>query len=163
MSNGSGSKLPPFPSSYRASGLLLHVTSLPSPYGIGDVGPVAIAWIDQLCDAGQSWWQALPLGPTGDNLNAFVGGFRVNSGKKVTVTAKLAAQLVAPETARAAPALGWEMSAVGLAGAYAFYAIAAAISLPFVWAAVRETKGKTLEQMKDTMNLNQALRSVKRI
>jgi hypothetical protein len=55
------------------------------------------------------------------------------------------------------------MSAVGLAGAYAFYAIAAAISLPFVWAAVRETKGKTLEQMKDTMNLNQALRSVKRI
>ena len=42
MSNDSGSKLPPFPSSYRASGLLLHVTSLPSPYGIGDVGPVAI-------------------------------------------------------------------------------------------------------------------------
>ena len=36
MSNDSGSKLPPFPSSYRASGLLLHVTSLPSPYGIGE-------------------------------------------------------------------------------------------------------------------------------
>jgi hypothetical protein len=67
MSNDSGSKLPPFPSSYRASGLLLHVTSLPSPYGI----------------------------------------------------------------------------------AYAFYAIATAISFPFVWAAVRETKGKTLEQMKE--------------
>jgi SP family sugar:H+ symporter-like MFS transporter len=42
------------------------------------------------------------------------------------------------------------LSAVGLAGAYGFYAAAAAISLPFVWAAVRETKGKTLEQMKDT-------------
>jgi 4-alpha-glucanotransferase len=65
MSNESSPKLPPFPSPYRASGLLLHVTSLPSPYGIGDVGPAAIAWIDQLCDAGQSWWQALPLGPTG--------------------------------------------------------------------------------------------------
>src|SRR5262249_50229858 len=65
MSNDSRPNLPPFPSSYRASGLLLHVTSLPSPYGIGDVGPAAIAWIDQLCDAGQSWWQALPLGPTG--------------------------------------------------------------------------------------------------
>jgi len=65
MSNDSSPKLPPFPSPYRASGLLLHVTSLPSPYGIGDVGPAAIAWIDQLCDAGQSWWQALPLGPTG--------------------------------------------------------------------------------------------------
>src|SRR5260370_30116563 len=65
MNNASSPKLPPFPSSYRASGLLLHVTSLPSPYGIGDVGPAAIAWIDQFYDAGQSWWQALPLGPTG--------------------------------------------------------------------------------------------------
>jgi len=43
MSDDTGSNLPPFPSSYRASGLLLHVTSSPSPYGIGDVGPVAIA------------------------------------------------------------------------------------------------------------------------
>ena len=34
--------LPPFPPDYRASGLLLHVTSLPSPYGIGDVGPAAV-------------------------------------------------------------------------------------------------------------------------
>src|SRR5881398_2397789 len=57
--------LPPFPPEYRASGVLLHVTSLPSPYGIGDVGPAALKWIDQLHDAGQSWWQALPLGPTG--------------------------------------------------------------------------------------------------
>ena len=56
---------PPFPSSYRASGLLMHVTSLPSPYGIGDIGPGALAWIDRLREAGQSWWQALPLGPTG--------------------------------------------------------------------------------------------------
>jgi 4-alpha-glucanotransferase len=54
-----------FPPEYRASGLLLHVTSLPSAYGIGDVGPGALAWIDRLREAGQSWWQALPLGPTG--------------------------------------------------------------------------------------------------
>ena len=39
---------------------------------------------------------------------------------------------------------------VGLTSAYAFYAIAAAISLPFVWLTVYETKDKTLEQMKDT-------------
>ncbi|MFZ1011066.1 MAG: 4-alpha-glucanotransferase, partial [Candidatus Sulfotelmatobacter sp.] len=58
-------KAPPFPSEYRASGLLLHVTSLPSPYGIGDLGPEAFTWIDRLHDAGQRWWQALPLGPTG--------------------------------------------------------------------------------------------------
>lgn len=49
----------------RASGILLHVTSLPSRYGIGDVGPAAVAWVDRLQEAGQSWWQALPLGPTG--------------------------------------------------------------------------------------------------
>ena len=57
--------VPPFPSGYRASGVLVHVTSLPSPYGIGDVGPTAVAWIDRLHEAGQGWWQALPLGPTG--------------------------------------------------------------------------------------------------
>src|SRR6516165_6026866 len=55
------------------------------------------------------------------------------------------------------------LGAVGLAGAYGFYAAAAAISLPFVWAAVRETKGRTLEQMKDTTNLNRALDSLKKM
>jgi len=66
MSNGNGQKeVPPFPPEYRASGLLLHITSLPSRYGIGDLGPAAYAWIDRLHDAGQKWWQALPLGPTG--------------------------------------------------------------------------------------------------
>jgi len=57
--------IPPFPLGYRSSGLLLHATSLPSPYGIGDVGPGSFAWIDRLHEAGQGWWQALPLGPTG--------------------------------------------------------------------------------------------------
>ncbi len=71
--------LPPFPAGYRASGLLLHVTSLPSPYGIGDVGPTAVAWVDRLHEAGQRWWQALPLGPTGygdspyQSLSSFAG------------------------------------------------------------------------------------------
>jgi 4-alpha-glucanotransferase len=50
--------LPPFPADYRTSRLLLHVTSLPSPYGIGDVGPGATRWIDRLHEAGQTWWQA---------------------------------------------------------------------------------------------------------
>ena len=56
---------PVFAPEYRGAGLLLHVTSLPSRYGVGDVGPAAFTWMDRLCDAGQSWWQALPLGPTG--------------------------------------------------------------------------------------------------
>jgi len=61
---GSGS-VPPFPPGYRASGVLLHVTSLASPYGIGDLGSAAFSWIDRLHSAGQRWWQVLPLGPTG--------------------------------------------------------------------------------------------------
>src|SRR5246127_1503116 len=63
--NMSRTSLPPFPPRYRASGLLLHVTSLPSPYGIGDVGPAALEWVDRLSETGQGWWQSLPLGPTG--------------------------------------------------------------------------------------------------
>ena len=55
----------PFAAKYRASGVLLHISSLPSPYGIGDVGPAAFAAVDRLQAGGQSWWQALPLGPTG--------------------------------------------------------------------------------------------------
>jgi 4-alpha-glucanotransferase len=71
--------LPPFQPDYRASVMLLHVTSLPSPYGIGDLGPSALAWLDQLHEAGQGWWQALPLGPTGygnspyQSLSSFAG------------------------------------------------------------------------------------------
>jgi 4-alpha-glucanotransferase len=66
MSDAGGMRnIPLFRPGYRASGLLVHVTSLPSSYGIGDVGPLAFSWIDRLHDAGQSWWQALPLGPTG--------------------------------------------------------------------------------------------------
>jgi 4-alpha-glucanotransferase len=78
-SNGGAAHIPPFPPEYRASGLLLHVTSLPSPYGIGDLGSSALSWVDRLHDAGQGWWQALPLGPTGygnspyQSMSSFAG------------------------------------------------------------------------------------------
>ena len=49
----------------RASGILLHPTSLPGPYGIGDLGPAAYAWLDWLAGSGCKLWQVLPLGPTG--------------------------------------------------------------------------------------------------
>jgi 4-alpha-glucanotransferase len=49
----------------RSSGILLHPTSLPSPHGIGDLGPEARRFVDFLADAGQKLWQVLPLGPTG--------------------------------------------------------------------------------------------------
>jgi len=65
----------------RASGILLHVTSLPSKYGIGDLGPEAYKFAVFLADAGQRYWQVLPLGPTRakngyspyDCLSAFAG------------------------------------------------------------------------------------------
>ena len=48
----------------RSSGILAHITSLPSPFGIGDIGPSSYAFIDFLADSGQSYWQFLPTGPT---------------------------------------------------------------------------------------------------
>jgi len=52
----------------RSSGILLHITSLPSPYGIGDLGPCAHAMADFLDSAGQKRWQVLPVNPT-DGIN----------------------------------------------------------------------------------------------
>jgi len=49
----------------RSSGILLHPTSLPGRFGIGDLGDEAFAFIDFLAASGQSFWQVLPLGPTG--------------------------------------------------------------------------------------------------
>ena len=50
----------------RGSGILLHITSLPSPYGIGDLGPGAYAFADFLAENRQSYWQVLPLSPTAE-------------------------------------------------------------------------------------------------
>lgn len=50
---------------HRASGILLHPTCLPSPFGIGDLGQAAYEFIDFLVETQQQLWQVLPLGPTG--------------------------------------------------------------------------------------------------
>lgn len=63
----------------RSSGILMHPTSLPGPYGIGDLGDHSYKFIDKLIEHGQTIWQMLPLGPTsyGDSpyqtLSAFAG------------------------------------------------------------------------------------------
>lgn len=53
------------PADDRAGGILLHPTSLPSPFGIGDLGPTAYRWLEWLARSGCRIWQVLPLGPTG--------------------------------------------------------------------------------------------------
>jgi len=63
----------------RASGILLHPTSLPGPFGIGDLGPSAYQFVDFLNNAKQKLWQVLPLNPTGygdspyQTFSAFAG------------------------------------------------------------------------------------------
>ena len=49
----------------RKSGILMHISSLPGPYGIGSMGKSAYDFVDFLVAAGQSYWQILPLNPTG--------------------------------------------------------------------------------------------------
>lgn len=49
----------------RSAGVLLHPTCLPSPFGIGDLGPSASAYLEWLAGAGVRWWQVLPLHPPG--------------------------------------------------------------------------------------------------
>ena len=55
----------------RGGGILLHPTSLPGPFGIGDLGPSASRFIDFLEQAGMSYWQMLPLGPVMDEFSPY--------------------------------------------------------------------------------------------
>ncbi len=80
----------------RTSGILLHPTSLPGRFGIGDLGPAAYRWIDWLVEAKQGLWQVLPLGPTGfaDSPYASLSTFALNP------------LLISPEALAAAGDLG---------------------------------------------------------
>ena len=64
----------------RGSGILLHITSLPSPYGVGDLGPSAYRFIDFLSEAKQSYWQILPLNATGRRIASPYNGSSVFAG-----------------------------------------------------------------------------------
>lgn len=63
----------------RTCGVLMHITSLPSPYGVGTLGKEAYKFVDFLKKAGQTYWQILPVGPTGfgdspyQSYSAFAG------------------------------------------------------------------------------------------
>ncbi|MEO8573545.1 MAG: 4-alpha-glucanotransferase [Pyrinomonadaceae bacterium] len=74
----------------RGSGILLHPTSLPGEYGIGDLGPQAFKFVDFLAEAKQMYWQILPLGPTGwgdspyASFSAFAGNTLLISPERLT-------------------------------------------------------------------------------
>ena len=64
----------------RSSGVLMHMSSLPSPYGIGTMGKQAKQFVDFLEKAGQTYWQMLPICPTsyGDSPYQSPSGFAGN-------------------------------------------------------------------------------------
>jgi 4-alpha-glucanotransferase len=89
----------------RRAGLLLHPTSLPGRFGIGDMGPEAYRFIDWLHRAGQRLWQVLPLGPTGygdspyQSFSSFAGNAMLISPERLAESG-----LLAEEDLDAAPA-----------------------------------------------------------
>lgn len=88
----------------RASGILLHPTSLPGRFGIGDLGSQALGFIDFLVASGQSYWQILPLGPTAygnspySSYSAFAGNTLLISPERLVDDG-----LISPGSLDAAP------------------------------------------------------------
>ena len=72
----------------RASGILLHPSSLPGPYGIGDLGPEAFRFVDFLQQTGQKLWQILPLAPTGYGDSPYAA-FSAFAGNPLLVSPEL--------------------------------------------------------------------------
>jgi 4-alpha-glucanotransferase len=69
----------------RASGVLLHPTSLPSRFGIGDLGEAAYRFVDFLARSGQRLWQVLPLGPTGYEHSPYIMNFSTFAGNPLLI------------------------------------------------------------------------------
>ena len=85
----------------RASGILLHPTSLPGRFGVGDLGGEAYRFVDWLASAGQVYWQIMPLGPTGygdspySAFSAFAGNTNLVSPEKLVESGLLDASDIA--------------------------------------------------------------------
>src|SRR4051812_44691893 len=86
----------------RKSGILLHPTSLPGPYGVGSFNQAAYDWIDFLDKTHQSLWQVLPLGPTGygdspyQSFSSFAGNPYLISLEEVVQIGLLDQQVLDP-------------------------------------------------------------------
>ncbi len=88
----------------RRSGILLHPTSLPGRFGIGDLGPGSDAFVDFLAETGQGWWQILPLGPTGHGHSPYQSHSSI-AGNRMLISPELLAEdgLLTPEDWRGLP------------------------------------------------------------
>src|ERR671917_113460 len=81
----------------RSSGILLHPTSLPGRFGVGDLGGEAYRFVDWLAAAGQTFWQIMPLGPTGygdspySAFSAFAGNTNLVSPERLAERGLLSA------------------------------------------------------------------------
>src|SRR5687767_10272960 len=74
----------------RSNGILLHISSLPSANGVGDLGAEAYRFVDFLADAGQRYWQVLPLNPTGTYLgNSPYTSYSVFAGNALFISIEM--------------------------------------------------------------------------
>lgn len=96
----------------RSFGILLHPTSLPGPFGIGDVGPAAVGYLDWLHEAGARWWQVLPLNPAGPGASPY-SSTSAFAGNPLLVSPELLVEeglLSREEISRSVPADGERVS-----------------------------------------------------
>lgn len=123
----------------RVSGILVHPTSFPSPYGIGDLGPGAYDFIDFLKKSGQHLWQVLPLGPTGFGDSPYQG-FSAFAGQPLLISPDklMELNLLTPEDVEEMPE--WEDRRVDYGPAIAFKTSL----LKKAWTAFSHTPDKTL-------------------
>lgn len=76
----------------RASGILLHPTSLPGRFGIGDLGESAYQFVDFLANSGQQLWQILPLGPTGYEHSPYTMNYSAFAGNPLLISLEMLAE-----------------------------------------------------------------------
>lgn len=125
----------------RLSGILLHPTSFPSPYGIGDLGPGAYDFIDFLAASGQHLWQVLPLGPTGFGDSPYQG-FSAFAGQPLIISPDLLIKmdLLTKEDIASCEMPQWDPRKVDYGPAIEFKTKL----LKKAWAAFSHTPDKTL-------------------
>jgi 4-alpha-glucanotransferase len=105
----------------RSSGVLLHPTSLPGPYGAGDLGQEAFSFIEFLAEAGQKIWQVLPLNPTGYGDSPYQC-FSAFAGNPLLISLDLLAEqgLLSPEDLATVPVLPTQSIDYGAVIAFRF-------------------------------------------